>query len=56
MNTRNSNGPKISIVLERVMYESERKAPIKANPAVAPRTLVTVVAELETPICIVPWR
>jgi hypothetical protein len=54
--TRNSNGPKSSMVLERVMYESERKAPNKANPDVAPMKLVTVVAELETPICMVPWR
>ena len=38
--TRNSNGPKRSIVLERLMYESDRKAPIKANPLVAPTKLV----------------
>lgn len=44
------------MVLERVMYESERKAPNKANPDVAPMKLVTVVEELETPICMVPWR
>ena len=50
--TRNSTGPKMRIVLKRVMYESERNPPSNANAQDMPMKLVTLVEAVPTPICI----
>lgn len=56
MLTRTSTRLKKTIVLNLVIYESEKKAPMKANPFEAARRMVAVVDALATPICMVVWR
>lgn len=54
--TKSSTRPEMIIVLNRVIYESEMKAPISENPFDNPTKLVMVVDALATPICKVCWR
>lgn len=49
-------GIKMSMVLKRVMYESERNAPSKAKAQDMPMKLVTFVEEPATPMCMVFLR
>jgi len=54
--TKNSTGPNISMVLNLVMYESDRNAPSRAKAHVTPMKFVVMVEDFATPVCMVPWR
>lgn len=46
----------MKMVVSLEIYESDRKAPKRANAQVAPIKLVTMVEELATPVCMVPCK
>ena len=54
--TKTSTGPNISMVLNLLMYESDRNAPNRAKAHVTPMKFVVMVEDFATPVCMVPWR